>query len=59
MKSSIYNFLKSEDGAITVDWVALTAGVIGVIVVLYSAVQDDTVGLADRVGDYMGSQGSY
>ena len=27
MKSSIYNFLKSDDGAITVDWVALTAGI--------------------------------
>ena len=47
---------KSERGAVTVDWVVLTAGVVTVIALIFSTVQDDTVGLAGNIGSYMGSQ---
>lgn len=32
MRSEIQKFLKSEDGAVTVDWVVLTAAVVGMAV---------------------------
>jgi hypothetical protein len=31
LRNNLINFAKCEDGAITVDWVVLTAGVIGMV----------------------------
>lgn len=56
MKSRLLGFLKSDTGAVTVDWVVITAGVVTVIVLIFGAVKDDTVGLASNVGSYMASQ---
>lgn len=56
MINRLRTFLKSERGAITVDWVVLTAGVVTVIVLIFDAVSEDTTGLADNVGSYMASQ---
>lgn len=53
MKNNVIRFLKTEDGAITVDWVALTAGIVAMGVVAYTAVKDDSVGLANNIGSYM------
>jgi Flp pilus assembly pilin Flp len=38
----IKNFSKDEDGAVTVDWVVLTAAVVGLAIAAYTAIQENT-----------------
>ncbi|CUI65054.1 hypothetical protein [Cognatishimia activa] len=38
----IKNFRKDENGAVTVDWVVLTAAVVGLGVAAYSAIEGET-----------------
>ncbi|WP_169052579.1 Flp family type IVb pilin [Pseudooceanicola onchidii] len=56
MKARLQRFLASDEGAVTVDWVVLTAGVVTVIVLIFGAVSEDTLGLAGNIGSYIGSQ---
>ena len=35
----IQNFRKDEDGAVTVDWVVLTAAVVGLAIAAYSTIE--------------------
>ncbi len=46
----IKNFRKDEDGAVTVDWVVLTAAIVGLAAVAYSAIGEGTESIADAVG---------
>lgn len=46
-------FRRSEAGAVTVDWVVLTAGVIGLAVGIIAAWHTNTVGFADAVAEYL------
>ena len=39
MLKFIANFRKDEDGAVTVDWVVLTAAVVGLAVAAYSSIE--------------------
>ncbi len=52
----VISFLKDETGAITVDWVVLTAGIVGIAVVfmtpISSALADLAVGIADKIAEY-------
>lgn len=50
MTNYINKFLKDEDGAVTVDWVVLTAAIVGLGVAGIAAVQDGVVGLAGKIG---------
>lgn len=43
------NFRTDEDGAVTVDWVVLTAAVVGLGVAVGSAVWDGTESVSDAV----------
>ena len=45
----IKNFRKDEDGAVTVDWVVLTAAVIGLGTVAYQQIANGASGLAADV----------
>ena len=56
MKSFFHTYLRAEDGATTVDWVVLTAGVAAMVVFLLTMARNDTMGLAGTVTDYMSSQ---
>lgn len=47
------NFMKSEDGAVTVDWVVLTAAVVSLAVVVIFAIQGSTDNVGDGVGNYL------
>ena len=51
----IKNFRKDEDGAVTVDWVVLTAAVVGLAIAAYGAISANTTTLlsatATAVGD--------
>ena len=42
----IKNFRKDENGAVTVDWVVLTAAVVGLAVAAYTAIESNTKSLA-------------
>ncbi|MFU1477681.1 hypothetical protein ACM25N_08240 [Roseovarius sp. C7] len=50
MKMRLQNFLASESGAITVDWVVLTAAVVGLGLAAVASVHNSTNGLSDRIG---------
>jgi Flp pilus assembly pilin Flp len=51
MKTLLRNFLKSESGAITVDWVVLTAAIVGLGLAAVASVHNSTNGLSERVGN--------
>lgn len=44
------SFVKEENGAVTVDWVVLTAAVVGIVVGALITVQTETVALSDSTG---------
>ena len=46
-------FARDEDGAVTVDWVVLTAAVVGLAIVGFGAIKTGTSDLADSVSDSM------
>lgn len=48
--------LRSEDGAITVDWVVLTALLVSLGFVTGTMIWGHTETIADRVGQYVGSR---
>jgi Flp pilus assembly pilin Flp len=48
-------FHNEEDGAVTVDWVVLTAAVVGLGFAALSLVSKKTGALTTKIGDYMDS----
>ena len=46
-------FFASEDGAVTVDWVVLTAAVVGLAVGIVSVLANSTEDVGDGVESYM------
>ena len=50
MLNFIKNFRNDEDGAVTVDWVVLTAAIVALGLVVGSAVSDGATDLAEDVG---------
>ena len=59
MKNLMNAFVKDEDGAVTVDWVVLTAAVVGIAIAvaatiktgLNDAASDISVGLSSQVAE--------
>jgi Flp pilus assembly pilin Flp len=49
----IKNFHKNEAGAVTVDWVVLTAAVVGLAVAAYASIKDGSTALTENTEDYM------
>ncbi|MGX9351571.1 hypothetical protein ACS3QZ_10245 [Shimia sp. W99] len=47
----IKNFRKDENGAVTVDWVVLTAAVVGLAVAAYTTIESNTKTLAGAAAD--------
>ncbi|MGH1424928.1 MAG: hypothetical protein ACRBBU_09385 [Pseudooceanicola sp.] len=52
----IKNFRKDEAGAVTVDWVVLTAAVVGLGAAAYTSIKNGATGLTANVQTYMGAQ---
>ncbi|OWY01051.1 hypothetical protein B6V76_15910 [Thioclava sp. IC9] len=46
-------FHDEEDGAVTVDWVVLTAAVVGLGAAALALVRTQTAGLSDRIATYL------
>ncbi|MEM6939617.1 MAG: hypothetical protein AAF943_05630 [Pseudomonadota bacterium] len=53
MMNFIKNFRKDEDGAVTVDWVVLTAAVVGLAVAAYNAIEDGSSSLTSSTGSFI------
>ncbi len=49
-------FNNEEDGAVTVDWVVLTAAVVGLGVAALAAVKSGTGSLTTKINSYLSSQ---
>ena len=45
----IKNFGRDEDGAVTVDWVVLTAAIVGLGIAVLTSVSGGTTSLADKI----------
>ena len=53
MLKKIQNFMRKEDGAVTVDWVVLTAAVVALAGVAFTSLQTASGGLGNNVGSYL------
>ena len=49
-------FLKDESGAVTVDWVVLTAAIVGLGIAVLTSVSGGTNVLADNISSHMASR---
>ena len=49
MRKFLTSFMDREDGAVTVDWVVLTAAIVGFCIAAYTAAENATLGLRDGV----------
>ena len=56
MMKLIQNFRKSECGAVTVDWVVLTAAIVGLGMVVMTTVGEGITGLADDIVTDLGTR---
>ena len=56
MMKFIKNFRKDEDGAVTVDWVVLTAAVVGLAIAAYQSIEDGATALTESTGDFLEDQ---
>ncbi len=50
------NFKRDEDGAVTVDWVVLTAAIVGLGIAVLTSVAGGTTDLADDISSNLASQ---
>jgi len=50
------NFRNNEDGAVTVDWVVLTAAVVGLAIAAYTSIQTGATDLTAKTGTFLSAQ---
>ncbi|WP_299369260.1 hypothetical protein [uncultured Tateyamaria sp.] len=53
MKEYLNKLLRDDDGAVTVDWVVLTAAVVGLAVALVVALTNGSAGVSAGVESFM------
>lgn len=56
MINFLKNFRKDEAGAVTVDWVVLTAAVVGLAVAAYSSIETGATALTGTTGSFISAQ---
>jgi Flp pilus assembly pilin Flp len=49
-------FQKSEDGAVTVDWVVLTAAIVALATLIITAIHGPTGNVGDVVGNFLSNK---
>jgi len=52
------NFSKDESGAVTVDWVVLTAAIVGLGIAVLAAVSNGVENLSDDIDTQLSGQGT-
>ena len=53
MMNFIKKFRKDEDGAVTVDWVVLTAAVVALAGAAYTSIESGATGLTESTGTFI------
>ena len=53
MMNFIKNFRRDEDGAVTVDWVVLTAAVVGLAVAAYTSIETGSQNLTSNTASFL------
>jgi hypothetical protein len=56
LRITLKTFAHREDGAVTVDWVVLTAGVIGLLALAMAGLRGNMTSVGQAAGDFVGSQ---
>jgi Flp pilus assembly pilin Flp len=56
MLNFIKNFRNDEDGAVTVDWVVLTAAIVGLGIAVLSSVGTGTTALGNKISSNLSDQ---
>lgn len=56
---TFHNFLHDEDGAITVDWVVITAGVVGFCIAIASVIDMNTTALSSAAAGAISAQNDF
>ena len=56
MMKFLSKFRRDEDGAVTVDWVVLTAAIVGLGIAVMSSVGGGTTALGDKLSTQLSSQ---
>jgi len=56
MMKLLTKFRKDEDGAVTVDWVVLTAAVVALAAAAYSSIETGTTALTGTTSTYISQQ---
>ncbi len=56
MLNFIKNFRRDEDGAVTVDWVVLTAAIVGLGIAVLTSVGQGTTALGDKISSQLSAQ---
>lgn len=51
------DFIRDEDGAVTVDWVVLTAAIVGLGIAVYGVVSGGVEDLSTDISDQLEAQG--
>lgn len=51
----VKNFKRDEDGAVTVDWVVLTAAIVGLGIAVLTSVSGGTTSLANKISSNLSS----
>lgn len=59
MRSRFLKLRYEEDGAVTVDWVVLTAAMVGLCIAAYTSMENATLGLRDGVADELTEQNDF
>ncbi len=55
----IKNFRKDEDGAVTVDWVVLTAAIVGLAIAAYGAIETNATTLFNATATAISGQNDF
>ncbi len=55
----IKNFRKDEDGAVTVDWVVLTAAIVGLAIAAYGAIETNATTLFNATATAISTQNDF
>lgn len=59
MSKLLDRFFRDEKGAVTVDWVVLTAAIVGLATVAYVAIEDNTEELFNATAGAIGGENDF
>jgi Flp pilus assembly pilin Flp len=59
MLNFLKTFRKDEDGAVTVDWVVLTAAVVGLAIAAYTTIETNANDLITAAGDAVAAEDDF